>query len=136
MSMTSESIGELLPHLTTLFNATSALFLGAGFVLIKRGKIEAHKKCMLAAFSCSVLFLVLYLTRYALTGDHPYPGDGPARNFYLILLFTHVSLAAIVPFMAMRTLYLGLKGQHEAHRRWGRRTFPIWMYVSVTGVIV
>lgn len=91
---------------------------------------------MLTAFACSTVFLVGYLTRYAISGNHVYPGDGWDRVLYLGILVTHVTLAALVPVLALRTLWLALRRRIESHRRWARVTFPIWMYVSVTGVIV
>jgi uncharacterized membrane protein YozB (DUF420 family) len=135
------NLGEVLPHTNALLNATSGVLLLCGFVAIRRGREDRHRRLMLSAFGCSVLFLISYLTRYALTGDHRYPGEGWDRTFYLVLLATHVSLATLVPFLAGRTLYLGLKtrgspARREQHRRWARVTFPIWMYVSVTGIIV
>jgi len=127
---------SLLPHLTTAFNGLSGVFLVVGFSSIKSKKIERHRNCMLSAFACSVIFLGLYLTRMAITGDHPYPEGTPGRTFYLCLLVSHVLLAMVVPVFALRTLYLGLKDRRDEHRKWGRITFPIWMYVSVTGVLV
>ncbi len=83
-----------------------------------------------------MVFLTSYLTRMALMGHQVYPGGGWERSFYLVLLTSHVTLAALVPFLAIRTLYLALRRRIETHRRWARLTFPIWMYVSVTGVLV
>ena len=91
---------------------------------------------MLSAFACSTLFLACYLTRYALEGTHAYPGSGWVRTVYLSVLATHVVLAAAVPALALRTLYLALRRRIDSHRRWARVTFPIWIYVSFTGVWV
>ena len=129
-------MGEFLPHLNAGLNATCTVLLMFGFLAIRAGRTTTHRRLMLSAFGCSVCFLISYLIRFALTGDHPYPGDGWDRIFYLVLLVSHVSLAALVPFLAIRTLYLGLKGHIKSHRKWARFTFPIWMYVSVTGIMV
>jgi uncharacterized membrane protein YozB (DUF420 family) len=91
---------------------------------------------MSSAFLCSVLFLIVYLTRVTLAGTHRYEGEGLDRWIYLALLFTHMVLAAVVPVLAIRTLYLALKQRIDDHRRWARVTFPIWMYVSLSGVTV
>ncbi len=117
-------------------NAISGVLLLTGWRLIRARRIELHRRFMLAAFACSALFLTSYLTRVTLGGVHAYPGDGWDRSFYLVLLATHVTLAAVVPLLALRTLYLGLNRRDAVHRRWARVTFPIWMYVSVTGVLV
>lgn len=117
-------------------NAICAGLLLTGWRLIKARRIELHRRFMLAAFACSVLFLTSYLTRVTLGGTHVYPGDGWDRSFYLVLLVTHVTLAAVVPLLALRTLYLGWHRRDAVHRRWARITFPIWMYVSATGVLV
>ncbi len=82
------------------------------------------------------LFLISYLIRYALTGVHRYPGTGWDRTIYLAILGTHTPLAAMVPFLAVRTLYLAIKKRFDSHRKWARVTFPIWLYVSVTGVVI
>ena len=129
-------MAESLPHVNALLNATSGLLLLVGFAAIRSGNVERHRVCMVSAFVCSVFFLISYLTRYALTGDHVYPGEGWDRTFYLVLLATHVVLAAVVPFLAVRTLYLGLRLETEKHRKWARVTFPIWLYVSITGIVV
>lgn len=127
---------EWLPHTNALLNACAGALLLLGLRFVKAREIERHRRCMLAAFACSVLFLASYLARNILVGDHPYPGQGWDRTFYLVLLASHVVLAALVPFLALRTLYLGLRRRDETHRRWARITFPIWMYVSVTGIVV
>lgn len=129
---------ELLPHLNAALNATAGalLFTGWRFIKARPRQVERHRACMLAAFACSALFLTSYLTRVTLGGTHVYPGDGWDRTFYIVLLASHVILAAAVPVLALRTLYLGLRRRDPVHRRWARITFPIWMYVSVTGVLV
>ena len=97
---------------------------------------SASEGSRFSALGCSTVFLISYLIRFALTGIHRYPGEGWDRTLYLIILGTHTPLAAMVPALAIRTLYLALKGRFVTHRKWARVTFPIWMYVSVTGVAV
>ncbi len=131
-----EQVGNRLAFLNACLNGSSALFLAAGFIAIKSKRVDLHWKFMVAAFGLSVLFLISYLTRFYLTGVHRFPGEGAMRAFYLSLLFSHTTLAVITPFLAIRTLYLGIRQRYESHRRIARWTFPIWMYVSVTGVVV
>lgn len=100
-------MGELLAGLNTVFNAGCAILLITGLVAIRGGHIERHKQLMIAAFVCSVLFLISYLCRFALTGGYHYPGDGVDRTIYLVILASHVLLAALVPWMAIRTLISG-----------------------------
>jgi uncharacterized membrane protein YozB (DUF420 family) len=130
------TLAELLPHLNATLNGTAATLLVCGWFFARAKRERPHRACMTAALLCSALFLISYLTRHALTGHHVYPGTGWDRTLYLFVLATHVVLAACVPVLALRTLWLALKRRIESHRRWARVTFPIWMYVSVTGVIV
>ena len=117
-------------------NATSATLLFLGWRAIRSGERIRHRNLMLAALGTSALFLVGYLTRIALTGTHRFPGDGWLRTGYLLLLGSHTLLAAaIVPLIAV-ALWLAWKGRFDAHRRIARYTFPAWLYVSVTGVLV
>jgi putative membrane protein len=127
---------ELLPHLNATLNGISGVLLVIGWRLIRAGREDLHRACMLSAFVVSSLFLASYLTRVTLGGTHVYPGTGWDRTLYLVILVTHVVLAAAVPFLALRTLYLALRRRLETHRRWARVTLPIWIYVSVTGVVV
>lgn len=131
-----EALGALLALCNALFNGTAALCLFAGFLAIRRGRRDLHWKLMLSAFTVSCLFLVSYLVRVWLTGSHRYPGSGGWKALYLVILFTHMTLAMAVPPLALRTLYLALKRRYAEHRRLVRYTLPIWMYVSVTGVAV
>ncbi len=125
-----------LPLLNACLNAVSAALLLAGWLLIRRRRIAAHKVCMLAAVLVSAAFLCSYLVYHARVGSVPFPGTGLIRMFYLGILFTHVVLAAaIVPLVAV-TLWRALRGDFPRHRRVARITWPIWMYVSVTGVII
>ncbi|MFQ5697171.1 MAG: DUF420 domain-containing protein [Myxococcota bacterium] len=127
---------EILPHLNATLNVTSGILLLAGWRYIRARRVRSHRACMISAFACSILFLASYLTRLALCGHHPYPGTGWDREFYLVLLASHVILAALVPGLACRTLYLAWRRRLSSHRRWARVTLPVWLYVSVTGVAV
>jgi uncharacterized membrane protein YozB (DUF420 family) len=125
-----------LPALNAVLNASSALLLVVGYNLIRRRQIDAHRKVMIAAFVLSVLFLISYLFYHAQVGSVRFQKTGSIRTLYLSILLTHTVLAAAVPFLAIITLYRGLKGNYERHRKIARWTLPIWLYVSVTGVIV
>jgi putative membrane protein len=130
------SFTELLPTVNACLNATSAAFLFAGWRAIKNRNVALHWRCMLSATASSVLFLTFYLIRFALTGVHSYPASDWTRTAYFVILGSHTMLAVTVPFLAGGTLYLAARRRFVAHRRLARWTFPIWMYVSVTGVIV
>lgn len=117
-------------------NAIAAILLVAGFVLIRRKNVPAHRLCMLSAFACSILFLVSYLYYHSQVGSVRFQGIGPIRTLYLSILLTHTVLAAVVPFLAVVTLWRALQGQFERHAALARWTLPIWLYVSVTGVVV
>jgi len=125
-----------LPTINAVLSSTSALFLILGYRYIRFRKIEKHRICMVVAFCCSVLFLISYLTYHYLTGSRHFPGTGTARTIYLAILLTHTVLAAAVPPLAIVSLYRGFKGQYVKHRKIARWAFPIWFYVSVTGVVV
>jgi uncharacterized membrane protein YozB (DUF420 family) len=125
-----------LPALNAILNGTAAVLLVAAYVLIKQGKRDQHKKVMLAAFTVSILFLISYLIYHFQAGVLHYPHTGPIRTVYFSILFTHTVLAALVPIMAVITLRRGLKGMFVKHTRIARWTLPIWLYVSVTGVVV
>ena len=125
-----------LATVNALLNACSAILLVAGWVLIRRRAVAAHRAVMTAAFLVSCVFLVSYLTRYALEGTHRFAGPESVKPVYLAILFTHIPLAAVVPILALRMFFLAWKGRFDAHRRLGRITLPIWLYVSVTGVLV
>jgi putative membrane protein len=127
---------EALAPLNALLNATAGTLLFLGWRAIKRGDRERHRRLMIGAVSVSALFLVSYLTRVALTGTHRFPGEGALRWLYLAILVSHTILAVATAPMALRSLALGLSGRIEAHRKLARVTFPIWLYVSVTGVVV
>ena len=125
-----------LPTVNASLNSLAALLLVVGYFAIRSGRIEVHRRLMLSAFSCSVLFLISYLIYHYNVGSVRFQGTGPIRTVYLSILLTHTVLAAAVPFLAAYTLFRGLKRQDEKHRKIARWTLPIWLYVSVTGVIV
>jgi putative membrane protein len=125
-----------LPALNACLNAISAALLTYGWVLIKRGHIEQHRRCMLAAFGTSALFLTSYVVYHANIGSRPFQGQGAIRTVYFAILITHVVLAAAILPLSLVTLRRGLTAQYDRHRRIARWTLPIWLYVSVTGVIV
>jgi uncharacterized membrane protein YozB (DUF420 family) len=129
------SVGEL-PGLNACLNGLSAILLMSGYFFIRHGKRDAHRACMGSAFLVSVVFLISYLVHHALAGIIYYPGHGWSRTLYLIILGTHTVLAVLVPFLAIVTLRRALKGDYEKHKKIARVTFPIWLYVSVTGVLV
>jgi putative membrane protein len=122
-----------------ILNATATCLLVAAYVLIKRGREIAHRNVMLAAFAVSAAFLASYLTYhlFVLQGRHQsFPGTGMLRQAYYGILISHILLAATVPFLAIASIYLGVRDRRIAHRRLAQWTFPIWLYVSITGVIV
>ncbi len=125
-----------LPTLNALLNATSAALLVLGYRFIRRRAISAHRACMLAAFAVSIVFLTSYVAYHAQVGSVHFPGTGFVRGVYFAILITHTILAALVPPLAVVTLYRALRGNFERHRRVARWTFPVWLYVSVTGVVV
>jgi len=127
---------SFLPTLNATLNAASALLLMCGYVLVKKRRLEAHRACMLAAFACSVLFLICYLTYHYQVGSVRFQGTGAIRAVYFSVLISHTVLAALVPVLAVITLVRALRQRFERHRRIARITLPIWLYVSVTGVVV
>lgn len=128
--------GFALATLNALLNLTAAVLMVLGFVAIKRKQTVRHKRLMLGAFFASCLFLTSYLTRIVLFGDTRFAGQGGLRIFYFALLVTHVLLALAVAPMVLTTLWHGLRANYPRHRGIARFTFPIWAYVSVTGVLV
>jgi putative membrane protein len=125
-----------LPQLNALLNGLSAVALCIGLYFIKRKNWRAHRASMLAAFGFSSLFLVSYIVNHTLRGDTPFPRVGIARTVYLSILASHVLCSIVALPMVLTTLYFAFSGQFRAHRRLARVTFPIWLYVSVTGVVV
>lgn len=125
-----------LPTLNAALNTTSTVLLLLGYALIRARRIDAHRRAMLAAFTCSALFLVSYLTYHFQVGSVKFQGTGTVRTVYLTILLTHTVLAATIPVLAPLTLVRGLAKRYDQHRRIARWTLPIWLYVSVTGVVV
>jgi putative membrane protein len=125
-----------LPALNAVLNATASVLLVTGWVLIRGRHIRAHRAVMLTAFGCSILFLTSYLIYHSHVGSVHFPGQGTARTVYLTILVTHTLLAALVPILATMTLWRALHRRFPQHRAIARWTLPIWLYVSVTGVIV
>jgi len=125
-----------LPALNASLNAISGVLLVIGYVLIRRGRWQAHRNVMLTAVACSVLFLTSYLIYHYHAGSVPYEGQGALRTVYFTILISHMILAATVPVLAVITVSRALGKRFDQHRRIARWTLPIWLYVSVTGVIV
>jgi len=125
-----------LPLLNASLNATSGLLLLAGYYFILRRNVPAHKTCMLTAFLVSTLFLISYLTYHYHVGSVPFAGTGWLRPVYYTILIPHVILAALIIPLALVTIYRAWRGQWERHKTIARWTLPLWLYVSVTGVIV
>jgi uncharacterized membrane protein YozB (DUF420 family) len=122
--------------LNASLNAFSAILLVAGFMFIVRGKIQAHRACMLTAFTASTLFLISYVIYHIRVGNVRFLGQGWIRPVYFTLLISHVFLAIVILPLAIITLTRALREQFDRHRRIARWTLPLWLYVSVTGVIV
>jgi putative membrane protein len=125
-----------LPALNAFLNALSAVALIAGFWFIRRGRVGQHRAAMFTAFVFSSLFLVTYITNHALHGDMRFQGSGAIRYVYFPLLTSHIGLSVVALPMILITFFLSLSGRFPAHRRLARFTLPIWLYVSVTGVVV
>jgi uncharacterized membrane protein YozB (DUF420 family) len=125
-----------LPALNASLNATAAVFLAAGYLFIRRGRQAAHKRCMIAALATSTLFLISYVIYHANAGSRPFTGSGAVRVIYFTVLITHVILAITVLPLALTTTARGLWSQFDRHVRIARWTLPVWLYVSVTGVVV
>ncbi len=125
-----------LPALNASLNALATIFLLAGYLFVRQKRVAAHRLCMIAALATSVLFLTSYVIYHANVGSRPFTGTGPIRVVYFAILISHVLLAiAIVP-MVLMTVSRALAGRFDPHRRIARITWPLWMYVSVTGVVV
>ncbi|MBS0664057.1 MAG: DUF420 domain-containing protein [Verrucomicrobia bacterium] len=127
-----------IPALNASLNGLATLLITIGFILIKTGRREAHRKVMTAAMVVSAVFLVGYVTHKALVhGVHtPFGGTGLIRTVYYVMLASHIVLAMAIAYLVPRTFLFALKGNFERHRAWAKWTFPIWYYVSVTGVLV
>jgi uncharacterized membrane protein YozB (DUF420 family) len=125
-----------LPALNATLNGTSGVLLAVGYVLIRRRRVAAHRLCMASAFVVSTAFLVSYVIYHASHGATPFPGEGWIRPVYFTMLTSHILLAIAVVPLAVLTLFRGLAERFESHRKIARITLPIWLYVSVTGVLV
>jgi len=125
-----------LPAVNATLNGISGVLLAIGYVLIRQRRKRAHRAAMLAAFVTSALFLVSYTIYHAQAGSRPFQGEGPVRTVYFTILISHVVLAAAVLPLAIVTLVRALRERFDAHARIARRTLPIWLYVSITGVLV
>ena len=125
-----------LPTVNASLNATAAILLSLGYGFIRKGKTLAHRNCMVAAFVVSTLFLACYLYYHAYTGSKSFGGASPVKWLYFAILISHIVLAIVIVPMALLTLYRAYKKQYDRHRRIARWTWPLWMYVSVTGVVI
>jgi len=125
-----------LPALNATLNGIAAILLVTGYLFIKQGRRRQHQWCMLGALTTSALFLVSYVTYHLHAGSRPFPGQGPIRVVYFAILITHVILAAVIVPLALLTAVRGLKSQFDKHVKIARWTFPAWLYVSVTGVVI
>jgi uncharacterized membrane protein YozB (DUF420 family) len=127
-----------IPTVNAALNATATVLMTAGFIFIKRGNREAHRAAMLTAGVVSAIFLVGYVAHKILVrGVHtPFGGEGAIRTVYYAMLISHILLAISIAWLVPRTFWLALKGDYERHKRWAKFTYPIWYYVSVTGVLV
>jgi len=119
-----------------VLNSVATVLLIAGWVLARRGQVAAHRAVMVAAFLTSAVFLACYLAYHYLVGHVRFEGEGTVRTIYLVILLSHILLAIAVPVLALRMFFLAWRGRFDAHRRLGRITLPIWLYVSVTGVVI
>ena len=125
-----------LPALNASLNGVATAFLAAGYVFIRRRQIQAHRASMLAAVTASALFLISYLFYHANAGSRPFTGTGPIRAVYFVILITHIVLAAAIVPMVLMTLARALRKRFDRHAAIARRTLPLWLYVSVTGVVI
>jgi len=125
-----------LPALNAALNSASALLLAAGWLFIRSGNVAVHRRCMLAALATSTLFLTSYLIYHYHVGSVPFTGQGWTRRLYFTILISHTSLAVTIVPLVLITLYRALTSRFERHKRIARWTLPLWLYVSVTGVIV
>lgn len=127
---------EMLPAVNAALNGTCAIFLTTGYLFIRKKQVQTHRLFMALAFATSVLFLASYLFYHAHHGATPFPGTGWVRVIYFSILVSHTVLAIVIVPLVLRTLWLALSNRLERHRRLARWTFPLWLYVSVTGVVV
>jgi uncharacterized membrane protein YozB (DUF420 family) len=126
----------MLPTLNAILNATSGILIIIGYVMIRRGKINAHRACMIGAVTTSIIFLISYLIYHFNVGATKFAGTGWSRPFYFTVLISHTILAVVLAPVVVVTLRRALKGDFKRHRKIARWTFPMWIYVSITGVLV
>lgn len=134
--MDTTAVGDTLAMVNASLNALSAVALFTGFYFIRRKVVDRHRKAMLSAVGASALFLAFYVARVALTGTHEFAGEGLARTVYLTILISHMILAVLVLPFVLRLLWLVHKERFAEHKRLARYVFPVWAYVSVTGLLV
>jgi len=134
--MEPEAIGTVLARTNAALNISSAILLTSGWVFIRRGQITRHRASMLGAVATSALFLIFYITRFAITGTHSFAGVGAAKVIYLGILFSHMTLAVLIIPGVLRLLYLVHSERLQDHRRLARWVHPAWLYVSVSGFVV
>lgn len=134
--MTVEAFGAGLAAVNAFLNLSSATLLLAGLRFVRRRDLARHRNCMIGAVTAAALFLVLYVVRFSLTGTHRFEGPAPLRAVYLSILFSHMTLAVVILPMIGRLLYLIRRRRFKAHAKLARWTFPMWLYVSVTGLVV
>lgn len=134
--MDTAQVGDMLAAVNATLNASSAVALLTGYYFIRRKVVDQHKRAMLTAVAASAIFLVFYVTRVALTGTHEFAGDGMARVVYRAILFSHMILAIVILPFVLRILYLARAERFDEHRKLARYVFPVWAYVSVTGLLV
>ncbi len=127
---------SMLPTVNATLNGIAAVFLTLGFVAIRNGRVAVHRACMLSALGASTLFLISYLFYHYHVGSTPFQGQGWVRPVYFTILISHTVLAAAIVPLAIVTVYRALKARFEKHRRIARWTLPIWLYVSLTGIVV
>jgi len=125
-----------MPELNACLNSTSAVLLILGYIFIRRGNVPAHKACMLSATSTSTVFLISYIYYHLHHGSTRFPGTGWARTAYFAILISHTILAIVQVPLIWTTLFRAFQGRFKAHKRLARITWPIWLYVSITGVII
>jgi uncharacterized membrane protein YozB (DUF420 family) len=125
-----------LPLVNASLNGLATVLLIVGYVCIRRRRIAAHRAAMVAAFATSVLFLISYLIYHAHAGSRPFPGRGPIRVVYFVILITHIALAATIPPLAGVTLWRAYRRRFDRHVKIARVTLPLWLYVSITGIVV
>ena len=134
--MTLDDVIPYLPHFQALLNAAATLFLSAGYYFIKQQRSDLHRNCMATALLISSIFMISYLTYHAAVGYMPFAGQGTIRPFYFTLLASHIILAAVIVPLVLTTVFFALRGNFTRHPQIARWTLPLWLYVSVSGVVI